>query len=151
MWNSGLKKMSHEIITKNESETFALGQQLAQSLIDDSVVCLFGGLGAGKTTFVRGLTSFFCDLSQQDVNSPTFTYLNIYSGRKAIYHFDLYRLKSAAEFLEMGFDEMLFANGICCIEWSERIVSILPKEIVRVEIEVLEPNVRHFRIVNGKN
>lgn len=122
--------------TKGEEETKALGYLLGQRLPLNSIVCFFGDLGAGKTTFIKGLASAVSGCNPEQVNSPTFVYLNIYQGDKAsiVYHFDLYRLRDAEEFLSMGFDEYLFAQGICCIEWSERIAEILPPIFYKVSI-----------------
>jgi len=118
-----------KVVTHSPEETERFAEEFARSLSAGSVVTFSGELGAGKTTFVRGFTRAFSD---EDINSPTFTYLNIYSGSTPLYHFDLYRLKSPDEFLTMGFDEYFHLNGITLIEWSEKIRSILPKEIIHV-------------------
>lgn len=91
------------------------------------MVALFGELGSGKTTFVKGLAS------SENVSSPTFNFLHIYPG--PLYHFDLYRLISEGDFLALGFQEYFNAGGICCIEWSEKIPSLLPKEAIRIYFE----------------
>lgn len=113
-------------LSSSASETFALGRRLGEELPTPSVICLFGELGAGKTTFIKGLVQGAAQIDPSFVQSPTFTYLNIYEGKKDVYHFDLYRLRDAEDFLRMGFDEYFEADGICCIEWSERIASLLP-------------------------
>ncbi len=82
-----------------------------------------------------------------DVCSPTFTYLNIYKGPIDIYHFDLYRLRDEDEFLSMGFDEFFTADGICCIEWSERIQSILPENCIKVYLTHAGGDKRRIKIV----
>lgn len=135
-------KLLHHLITHSEEETHQEGFRFGKQLSSNSIVSFFGDLGAGKTTFIRGIVSAWhrTDI----VHSPTFTYLNIYEGNKTIYHFDLYRLQSEREFLTMGFDEYLFADGICCIEWSERIERILPKEVINVKIEHLADNRRNI-------
>ncbi|MFN4174861.1 MAG: tRNA (adenosine(37)-N6)-threonylcarbamoyltransferase complex ATPase subunit type 1 TsaE, partial [Parachlamydiaceae bacterium] len=103
------------------------------TLNSDSIVCLFGELGAGKTTFIRGLAEGL-GIDPGQVSSPTFVYLNIYEGQTPLYHFDLYRLNGVEAFLSMGFDEILFSPGIKCIEWSERISEILPKEAIKITL-----------------
>lgn len=113
-----------EYVTHSASETEALGTSIGKSLPINSIVCFFGDLGAGKTTFIKGLAAGVLGTTGEEVNSPTFTYLNIYHGQKTLYHFDLYRLKDADEFLSMGFDETFEAGGICCIEWAEKIEGI---------------------------
>lgn len=110
------------------------------------IICLFGELGAGKTTFIKGFVAGVGGEESQIVNSPTFMYLNIYKGNRIIYHFDLYRLQSSDEFLSMGFDEMLFGDGISCIEWSERIERLLPPNCMRIFITHVSENVRQIRM-----
>lgn len=135
--------------TYSSEETLMLGKKLGDHLPENSVVCFFGDLGAGKTTFIKGLASAIaaCDIDQ--VNSPTFVYLNIYEGNQPIFHFDLYRLNGPDDFLGLGFDEYLFAGGICCIEWSERISSLLTKDCVRVEMKHLGESKRKITITPG--
>ncbi len=127
-------------------ETKALGVSLGSKLLPDSVVCFFGDLGAGKTTFIKGLVAGAESGSETDVTSPTFTYLNIYKGATTLYHFDLYRLRDADEFLSMGFDEMFYAGGICCVEWSEKIRSLLPPGTIQVHITHLGETERRISI-----
>ncbi len=117
----------HYFISQSAKQTQNLGYQLGKQLLPTSIICLFGDLGVGKTTFTQGLVK---GVTGQDyvVDSPTFTYLNIYSHpltSSNFYHFDLYRLQNSEEFLKMGFEEYLFSDGICCIEWSEKIEEIL--------------------------
>lgn len=120
------------ISTEEEMEKF--GQQLASSLKSGAIVALHGDLGAGKTTLVKGIVGELTLLPKQTVQSPTFTYLNIYDSELPIYHFDLYRLKGANEFIQLGFLDFLEENGICLIEWAERISSLLPANTIHVEL-----------------
>lgn len=123
-----------KFFSKSPEETVAIGKQFAQDLAPGSIVCFFGDLAAGKTTFIKGMAGQIVGCPVEEVNSPTFVYLNIYEGKRFLYHFDLYRLNGIEEFLSLGFDEFLDQEGICCIEWSERIASALPKNHYRVEI-----------------
>ncbi len=130
-----MTKKSPELSSSCETtEHFAnlLGQSL---LLHPTVIALHGDLGAGKTTFVRGMCQSALE-SVRDVSSPTFTYLHIYADRPAfpIYHFDLYRLRSEEEFLLAGFGEYLNHPGWCFIEWPERIASILPKDTLHIKL-----------------
>ena|ERR1700722_4179068 len=113
-----------EITTLSPEETLQIGASFYSELALPSVIAFFGDLGAGKTTFIRGIASR-AGVDKREICSPTFTYLNIYEGRIKIYHFDLYRLPNEREFLAAGFDEYLYSDGICCIEWSEKIPSLL--------------------------
>ncbi len=132
--------------TSSAQETFELGRNFGRELPVPSVVCLFGDLAAGKTTFIKGLIQEAVGIDPANVQSPTFTYLNIYEGNKKIYHFDLYRLHDIDEFLSMGFDEYFDADGICCLEWSERIANFLPKNSIHIHFEHLNENERRISI-----
>lgn len=132
-----------EWISHSAEETSHIGYLIGKELTSNNVVCLFGELGAGKTTFIKGVRAAFADTnSLEQVNSPTFVYLNIYKGSKTLYHFDLYRLRDAEEFLSMGFDEYFFADGVCCIEWSERIETLLPRDSIRITLAHVGENTR---------
>ena len=131
---------------KNAEETFELGRTVAKSLSPNSVLCFYGNLGAGKTTFIKGIASGM-GVQQDHVNSPTFQYLNIYSGSSySLYHFDLYRLKDSSDFIELGFEEILTQGGISCIEWAERIHAIIPKQAVLISIAHREDGSRKVEI-----
>jgi tRNA threonylcarbamoyladenosine biosynthesis protein TsaE len=142
MLSNGLNKE-----TFSPQETSKAGYELGMLLPSNSIVCFFGDLGAGKTTFIKGLAAAVTGHDTIEINSPTFAYLNIYSGKKTVYHFDLYRLRDADEFLSMGFDDYLFAGGICCVEWSEKIDTILPPDSIKVIISHVGPSVRNIRVL----
>ncbi len=116
----------------SSEETRLFGLAVGKQLKPGALLALFGELGAGKTTFVEGIVEGVCG-RRLAIASPTFTYLNIYDDK--VFHFDLYRLKRAEDFLEMGFEEFLFAGAVTCIEWSERIEALLPQETVRIELK----------------
>ena len=92
-------------ITRSAADTRNLAIEIGRQLPPNSVVCFFGDLGSGKTTFIKGLAAGLSPELEIQVNSPTFTYLNIYRGASTLYHFDLYRLKDADEFLEAVMEE----------------------------------------------
>ena len=100
---------------------------MAGSLPSKAVLALSGDLGAGKTTFVQGLAEGLG--IQERIQSPTFVLLNIYEGLK---HFDLYRMKTSSDFTQLGFDEYFETDGICAIEWPERIQDILPPDTIYI-------------------
>ncbi len=103
------------------------GKEIAGRLKEGDVLALSGDLGAGKTTFVQGLGLGLG--INEPISSPTFVTLNIYEGARSLYHFDLYRLKDAADFQRQGFDEYFEAGGVCAIEWPERISGLLPPRV----------------------
>jgi tRNA threonylcarbamoyladenosine biosynthesis protein TsaE len=125
-------------LTSSADETIKLGVDLGLKAKPNTVFCLFGDLGAGKTTLIKGIVEGVTGISHAEVNSPTFLYLNQYipkeQKKSVVYHFDLYRLKGCQEFLSMGFEEYLFAGGVACIEWSERIEEILPTSTIQIHL-----------------
>lgn len=113
-----------------------------------------GDLGAGKTTFIRSLVEGATHLSSREITSPTFNYLHIYHGANTVYHFDLYRLKTARDFFSAGFSDYLEVDGICCIEWAEKIIPHL-KTLnlpywVHIDIEHVSEEERIFSFSNGQ-
>ena len=124
---------SQRFITNSPEETEALGARLARALEPGAVVAFTGDLGAGKTAFVRGLAR---GLDVRDrVTSPTFTIVNEYEGgRLPLFHFDMYRLGSADELFDIGWEDYLARGGVCAVEWSENIAEALEPGTVRVDI-----------------
>jgi tRNA threonylcarbamoyladenosine biosynthesis protein TsaE len=129
-----MDRVGRVIHSNSQEETIGCGKKLARDVSSGSIICLFGELGAGKTTFIKGVVSELSGVEPEQVCSPTFSYLNIYEGKCAVYHFDLYRLSGADDFLSLGFEEYLNSTGVCCIEWSERILPILPKDTLHVTL-----------------
>ncbi len=103
-------------------------------LLPGDFISLCGELGAGKTRFASGIASGLGVDPNTLVTSPTYTLLNIYQGRLPLYHFDLYRLGGDDDVAELGFTEYFSANGICLVEWSERLNRELPRD--RLEIHL---------------
>jgi tRNA threonylcarbamoyladenosine biosynthesis protein TsaE len=135
---------------KSLEETQKIARDFAKTLQKGSIVAFFGDLGAGKTTFIRSLVSArACD--EAFVNSPTFQYLNIYPASPPIYHFDLYRLQGVDDFLSLGFEEYLEDTNICCIEWAERIDTLLPKKTTCVRIQHVDETTRKIEIRGYEN
>ena len=118
-----------EFITNSPQETEALGQKLGQALPAGTVIAYRGDLGAGKTAFTRGLAR---GLGIQDpVTSPTYTIVNEYlGGRVPLFHFDMYRLHSADDLFDIGWDDYLERQGICAVEWSENVEEALENPLV---------------------
>ena len=122
-----------ERYSSSVEETEALGRALAQRLAPGAVVAFTGDLGAGKTAFVRGMAQGL-GIAQR-VTSPTFTIVNEYEGgRLPLFHFDMYRLGSADELFDIGWEDYLCRGGVCAVEWSENIADALEEDAVRVDI-----------------
>lgn len=123
------------LYTSSPEETEAFGFFCGRHLGPRQVIALFGDLGAGKTTFVKGLIRGAIDIDPEHVTSPTFNYLNIYSNQLlSFYHFDLFRLSGPEAFMAAGLNEYL-EKGVCCFEWSEKIETILPTQSVRITLK----------------
>ena len=122
------------LISGSEEETQKCAQHLASQLKAGDIVLLQGNLGAGKTTFVKGLAQAL-KVSAKKVNSPTFVLMNYYKGRLPIYHFDLYRLGTPKEIDTLDFDEYFYRQGISVIEWAERLGEYKPKQYYLVEFQ----------------
>lgn len=149
----GIRNRDKHILftSHSDSETRAIGSNLGKMLTKNSIVCFFGDLGAGKTTFIKGLASAITGCSVEEINSPTYTYLNIYTGTIPVYHFDLYRLKSSEDFLHMGFDDFFYTDGICCIEWSERISELIPPGAWTVTLTHINHEQRQIDLLLGNS
>ncbi len=116
-----------KIVTQNEEETMNAGKDFSVLLGSGSVVALYGDLGTGKTRFTKGI-SLGLNI-KESVTSPTFTIVNEHlGGRIPLYHFDCYRLQSSAELKEIGFEEYIYGNGVCVLEWADRIADSLPEK-----------------------
>ena len=122
-----------EHVTNSPEETEALGADLAGRLEPGTVIAFTGDLGAGKTAFVRGLARGLG--VQERVTSPTFTIVNEYEGgRLPLFHFDMYRLGSADELFDIGWEDYLARGGVCAVEWSENVSDALEEGCLRVDI-----------------
>lgn len=126
------KSIFRKQLSRNAETTMRIGAALAASLSPGDVVALSGELGTGKTVLIKGICRAL-DV-RQPVTSPTFTLIHEYKGRMPIYHFDLYRINTPDEFLELGADDYLYGEGICLIEWAEKVRDYLPKR--RIEIHL---------------
>lgn len=113
-----------EYRTGSEAETEAVGEELARTLTPGTVIAFTGDLGAGKTAFTRGLARGL-GIAER-VTSPTFTIVNEYQGgRLPLFHFDMYRLGSAEELFDIGWEDYLRRGGVCAVEWSEKVTDVL--------------------------
>lgn len=124
-----------KIITHSEAETEAAGAEFGRALPSGSVVAMYGELGAGKTAFIRGLARGLG--VELPVSSPTFNVVNEYPGDIPLFHFDMYRLGSADELFDIGWDDYLERGGVCAVEWSENVEEAFEKGTFKVSVRKL--------------
>lgn len=134
-----------EVISHSEEETEGLAHKLAAAFRQEDVVVLKGELGSGKTVFVRGL-AYALGLDEQQVNSPSYTLVNEYSGNNPLYHFDLYRLQDENELHEIGWNDYLSRSGLVVVEWGEKAGSFLPQKYYLIEFEIVDEHQRKITI-----
>ncbi len=133
-------------ISNSEQQTRDFAAQLAKHLPSGAIVCLFGDLGAGKTTFVKGLARGMT-IKPQEVTSPSYVLMHIYEGRPmSLFHFDLYRLEDLIEIEMIGYDEFLYGNDVSVIEWAERLQDAMPAEYLAVTICHRRENQRSLKV-----
>lgn len=131
-----------EFTTKSHSETTDLGRKIGSGLSSGEVVAIEGELGAGKTTFIKGIAQ---GLGVEDfVSSPTFVIVNEYSGRIPFYHMDLYRIEDAPSLNDLGVTEYFDGGGVVAIEWAERLGGLLPEKYLSVMIETIDEDRRRI-------
>ncbi len=124
---------SRSLVLPGPAATLALGARLGARLMPGDVVCLAGGLGAGKTTLARGAIKAWVGAAVETL-SPTYTLLQIYEGPKGpLWHADLYRLKHAEEAWELGLEDA-YAEAVCLIEWPERLGAALPADRLDINL-----------------
>lgn len=117
-------------ISHSEEETKKIAYKIAANSKKGDILVLCGELGSGKTKFTEGFLEYFN--LQNELSSPTFTIVNVYDAPNfPIYHFDVYRLEDIDEFYAIGGDEY-FSNGVCIIEWGEKIEEILPESYLKI-------------------
>ena len=139
--------MIYEVYSNNSTFTMDLGEKIARILPDGSTICFTGDLGAGKTTFVRGLAK---GLNITDVvQSPTFNIMKVYfKGDRPLIHIDAYRLADINP--DIGLDEYIgYESGITVIEWPEFISNLLPKNTLYIEISITGESSRHIKVYSS--
>ena len=136
-----------EFITNSPIETERVGIALAEKLSAGDVIAYEGDLGAGKTAFTRGIAR---GLGITDpVTSPTYTIVNEYlSGKYPLFHFDMYRLHSAEDLFDIGWEDYLERGGICAVEWSENVADALEDPFI-VTIEKVDETTRKITFEGG--
>ncbi|CAM4229111.1 tRNA (adenosine(37)-N6)-threonylcarbamoyltransferase complex ATPase subunit type 1 TsaE [Lederbergia lenta] len=130
-----------EILSSNTAETHTIARSLGKLLQKGDVVLLEGDLGAGKTTFTKGIADGLDII--RNVNSPTFTIIKEYMGRLPLYHMDVYRVADSYE--DLGFDEYFYGGGVTVVEWAHLIKEQLPTEYLTIYLYHAGDDQRKFK------
>ena len=130
--------------TNSDKETEAVGEQFGRTVKDGTVVAMYGELGAGKTAFVRGMARGM-GITER-VSSPTFTIVNEYLGDRTLIHFDMYRLGSADELFDIGWEDYLARGAVCAVEWSENVEEAFYGDEIILTIEKTSDTSRKITI-----
>ncbi|MBN1693219.1 MAG: tRNA (adenosine(37)-N6)-threonylcarbamoyltransferase complex ATPase subunit type 1 TsaE, partial [Dehalococcoidales bacterium] len=135
----------YEITSISPAATMSLGKKIGRHLEPGDVIALIGELGCGKTLLTKGI----CDglgMPERQVNSPTFVLVNEYRGRLPVFHVDLYRLSGIDDGFEIGITDYLSRarEGIMIIEWAEKIIDLLPPDLLKVEFDIISIQKRHI-------
>jgi len=132
--NADRGKVVKRLISNSPEETRYAGEELAITLLPGDIVAIFGSLGSGKTVLIKGISRGLGVVEK--VTSPTFTLIHEYIGRVPVYHFDFCRIESPEEIFELGCDEYFYREGICLVEWPDRIVEYLPKKRIDIYLRI---------------
>ena len=123
-----------QIISRSIRETIKIGKVIARNLKSGDIICLFGELGSGKTTLVKGIAQGL-GVKKDKVISPSFVFIRQNpKARLPLYHFDLYRLKSPLSILGLGYEEYFYNEGVTVVEWADRLKYLTPREFLKIEL-----------------
>ena len=135
--------------TSSAEETIELGKKIGSLLQKGDVIALQGTLAAGKTTITKGIALALG--IEEEITSPTFCLISEYYGKMPLYHMDVYRLEGTEDFINLGTDDMIYGDGVCLIEWSEKIMDELPEKTIILNIQPQEDQSRIITLENWNN
>lgn len=138
-----------KFVSKSPDETKEIGFRLGKLLNPGDVIGLFGELGSGKTTLVKGIAKAF-GIEEREIMSASFTIIAEYDTTPPFFHIDLYRIEKVSELDEIGFWDYLLGNGISVIEWADKAGKSLPEEIIKIKLKSLNGEMREI-IIDGKD
>lgn len=132
--DSGISKI--RLVSTSPDDTLKIGRIIAGCLSKGDIICLFGDLGSGKTVLTKGIARGL-GIKVEEIISPTFVLIQRHLQSKfPVYHFDLYRMNAPKEIINLGYEEYFFGDGVSVIEWAERLKYLLPKDCLRVKLQV---------------
>ncbi len=136
--------IGEKFVSANEEETFKYAKNLAKQLKKGDFIALYGDLGAGKTAFTKGIAKGIN--IDEEILSPTYTFLRIYEGLLRLYHFDVYRITDIDELEHIDFAEYATGDGLCICEWANLITEALPKNRYDINIAYLDNKKREITV-----
>ncbi len=128
-------------------DTILFGKHIAEHVIPGDIICLNGDLGAGKTTLTQAIGAGLGVPTHCYITSPTFSLLHEYEGRIPLFHMDLYRLSGEEEIEELGFEEYIYGDGLCIVEWPDRLGELMPTD--RLTIDIMSKNTCRTITITG--
>lgn len=137
---------SREVTTSSPEQTTALGRELAAALKPPALVLLYGDLGVGKTTLVKGIVSGLGLAAEEEVTSPSFVFVHSFRNHTRLYHVDLYRIEEPAELDTLGLDDLLAEQAIVVVEWAERLTLPALTPAVHVRLDIVSDQQRRIRV-----
>lgn len=137
------------LTTHTAEETIELGRKIGSLLKKGDIIAMQGTLAAGKTTITKGIAEALG--VKDNITSPTFCLISEYEGKMPLYHMDVYRLDGTEDFAGLGTEDMLYGEGVSIIEWSEKVMSELPKKTIILKLEPHEDGSRTITIDNWQN
>ena len=142
-----IKRIMEVFESKSIADTERIAQTIAEKVKRNGFLALYGGMGAGKTAFVRGIVKALCPECLDLVHSPTFAIVNEYRGKDIdIFHFDLYRLTDEDDLYSTGFFDYIEQGGLTVTEWTELFESAIPSDALRLRIEPIDETTRRFTL-----
>ncbi len=146
-----MSRKHNEIVIQSTSakQTQAIGYAIGEKLMAGDMVGLCGELGSGKTCLTTGIARGLGVDKNYQITSPTFTLINEYPGRCRLFHFDVYRLRDAAELEDLGYEEYFSGRGVVVIEWAEKIARWLPANTIFILFEYVDEQTRNL-VVKGR-
>ena len=145
--NLSIRDKKSAFKTHSPEETQEIGVKIGRQLNPGDVVALIGDLGVGKTCLTQGIARGAGVYQDQTVNSPSYILINEYEGKIPVYHIDLYRLERVEDIVDLGLEEYLEGDGICVIEWADRMDELLPENYIQVKIAGEDEFTRAIEIV----
>lgn len=140
--SSVLEALKKGILTSSAEETISIGEQLAKALAPDTSLALYGDLGVGKTTFVKGIAKGLN--IKNSITSPTFNLFSIYNGEKQLLHLDAYRLSPEQSIENLMIDDFLKSPYLCVVEWPDNVPELIDANTLKLRLSIQTKSTQHF-------